>query len=183
MRSSCSGTFADPRSSRLSFSRMRLILDSMFSLELWLLQTSEELGKVIPRDKLCSWPASAGILSLLLKNRENQPNCFVGLGCNPWGIKSRGTHCNSSWIAQGNPSPCFPLGKSVDLGFIGIYNPMPAAELWLIHGPFPKVGAEQSALDLHIPGRRFHFPSLNALLSFSFSLKASQPHSHLHPCL
>lgn len=96
---------------------------------------------MIPRDKLCSWPASAGILSLLLKNRENQPNCFVGLGCNPWGIKSRGTHCNSSWIAQGNPSPCFPLGKSVDLGFIGIYNPMPAAELWLIRGPFPKVGA------------------------------------------
>lgn len=162
---------------------MSLILDSMFSLELWLLRMSKELEKVIPRDKLRSWPAPAGILSLFLKNRENQPNCFVELGCNPWGIKSRDIHCNSSRTAQGNPSPCFPHGKSVDLGFIGIYNPVPAAELWLIHGPFPKVGAEESALDLHIPGRRFHFPSLNASFSFSFSLKASQPHSHPHPSL
>lgn len=94
------------------------------------------------------------------------------MGCNPRGIKSWDSHGNSSWIAD--PSPCFPHGKTHgfriyrDL-FIGIYNPIPAAELWLIRGPFPKnLGAEESAPDLHIPGRRFRFPSLNASFSFIF---------------
>lgn len=87
------------------------------------------------------------------------------------------------------PSPGFLPGFGIYrdlLGFIGIYRDLSGfitpSLLLLSFGRSVALSQKlESAPDLHIPGPRFRFPSLNAsfsLIFFFLSLKTSQLHSH-----